>query len=77
MLHFGRNPQIYTRDTRLPIPPPVMASSAMGPNLRVFGFLPITHAKANAKQMRSRSSRAARILMRDCLHAHTVVHTSN
>ena len=51
--------QIYTRDTRLPIPLRVMASSAMGLNLGSSCFLPTTQAKAYAKQMRSRFSRAA------------------
>ena len=55
----------------------VMALSPMGPNLGVFWFLLTTHAKANAKQMRSRSSRAARLLTRDCLHAQTAVHAGN
>ena len=62
-----QNLPIYTRDTRFPIPPRVMASSAMGLNLGDSGFLPTIHAKANAKQIRSRSSRATR----DCLHAQT------
>ena len=35
-----QRPQIYTRDIKLPIPPRVMASSAMGLNFGVFGFLP-------------------------------------
>ena len=39
-----------------------MALSAMGLNLGVFGFFPTTQAKANAKQMRSWSVHAARIL---------------
>ena len=70
-------PQIYPRDPRLPIPSRVMASSAMGLNLGVFGFLPTTHAKTNAKQMRSRSSRAVRRFTRVCLHAQTAVHAGN
>ena len=41
-------PQIYTRDTRLHIPSRVMALSAMGLNLGIFGIFPTTHAKANA-----------------------------
>ena len=70
--------QIYTRDTRLPIPSCIMALSAMGLNLGVFGFLPTTHAKASAKQMPSRYSRAAqRLLTCDCLHAQTTVHARN
>ena len=55
----------------------VMASSAMRLNLGVFGFLPTTHAKANAKQMRSRSSRAARLSACDCFHAQPAVHAIN
>ena len=39
----------------------------------VFEFLPT----ANAKQMRSRSLRAARLLMRDGLHAQTAVLAGN
>ena len=46
--------QIYTRDPRLPISPSVMASSSMRLNLGIFWFLPTTHTKINAKQMRSR-----------------------
>ena len=34
----GVHPQIYTRDPRLPIPPLVMASSAMGLNMGAFSF---------------------------------------
>ena len=69
-------PPVYTTDTRVPIPPRVMPSPAMGLNLGGggVGFLPTTHANANAKQMRSRSSRAAQLLTRDCLHAQTAVH---
>ena len=37
-----------------------MASSAMGLNLGVFGFLPTIHVKTNTKQMRPRSSRTMR-----------------
>ena len=48
---------LYTRDTRLPRPLRVTTSSAMWLNLGVFGFLQNTHEKANAKQMRSRSTR--------------------
>ena len=43
---------IYTRDPRPPISPYVMALSAMGLKLGVFRFLPTTHAKTNAIQMR-------------------------
>ena len=64
--------QIYTRNTRLPIPPHVLASSAMGLNLGVFGFLPTAHAKANAKQMRSRSLCALWLLMRDWILCFTL-----
>ena len=45
-----KKPRIYTRDPKPPIPPYVMASSATGLNLGVFGFLPTTHAKIHAKQ---------------------------
>ena len=41
--------KIYTIDTRIPMPPRVMASSAVGLNLRVSWFLPTTHAKPNEK----------------------------
>ena len=34
----------------------------MGVNLGVFGFLPTTHAKTNAKQMRPQSLRTVRRL---------------
>ena len=50
-------PQIYKGDPRPRIPPCVMASSAMGLRLGVFGFLPTTHAKTNAKRMRPWSLR--------------------
>ena len=48
-------------------------------NLGVFWFLLTTHTKANVKQMHSRSSRAARLSTRDCLHLHaqTAVHARN
>ena len=36
---------IYMRDPRPPIPPRVMAFSATGLNLGVFGFVPATHAR--------------------------------
>ena len=52
---FCKKKILNHRYTRLPIPPRVMASSAMGAQSGVFGFSPITHVKANAKQMRSRS----------------------
>ena len=38
----------YKGDPRPRIPPHVMASSAIGPKLGVFGFLLTTHAKRNA-----------------------------
>ena len=69
--------KIYTTDTRLSIPPHVMASLAMRLNLGVFRFLPTTHAKANTKQMRSHSSCPTQLLMRDCLHTQTAVHAGN
>ena len=62
---------------QLPIPPCVTASSAMGLNLGVFRFLPTTHAKSNAKQMRSWFSRATWLLTCDWLHAQTAVHAGN
>ena len=40
-------------------------------------FLPATHVKAIAKQMRSRSLRAARLLACDCFHAQPAVHAIN
>ena len=45
--------QIYTTDPRPPILPHVVTWSAMGINLGVFGFLPTTRAKTNAKQIGS------------------------
>ena len=42
--------QYYSRDPRPPIPPHVMALSAVGLNLGVSGFLLTTHAKTNTKQ---------------------------
>ena len=59
--------QIYTRDPR-PIPPCVMASSAMELNLGVFGFLPPTHAKVNANDKRVYDPLAL-----VCLHAQIAV----
>ena len=51
-----------------------MTSSAMGLKLLVFGFfLPTTHAKTNAIQMRLRYLRAVRRFMRVYLHAKTAV----
>ena len=55
--YFVYGPQIYKGDPRLRIPPRVMASSATGLKLGVFGFLPTTQAKTNAKTMRPRSLR--------------------
>ena len=57
--------QIYTRDPRSPLLPPVMASSAMGLNLRVFRF-----RKTNA-------TCATQCFTRVCLHAQTTVHAGN
>ena len=48
-----------------------------GAQYGVFGLLPTTNARENAKQMHSRSSRATRRTMRLCLHAQTAVHTGN
>ena len=73
----GFGPQIYTTDTRLPKPLYVMVSSTMGLNLGVFGFLPTTHAKINAQQMRSLSSRAVQRFDQVCLHTRIVVHAGN
>ena len=60
--------QIYTRDPRPPILPRVMESSAMRLKLGVFRFVPITHAKINAKQMRPRSSSAVQRFL--CVYLH-------
>ena len=49
----------------------------MGLNLGSSGFCLTTHAKANAKQMRSQSSCAKQHFMHVCLHAQTAVHTGN
>ena len=65
--------QIYTGDPRPRIPPHVMASSAMGLKLGVFGFLPITHTKGNAKPMHPRSFSAMRRLQVFYLHSQTAV----
>ena len=73
---LGR-PQIYTRDPRPPIPPCVMALSTMGAQFGGLRFLPTTHAKINAKQMRSQSSRAVQYFALVCLHAQTPVHADN
>ena len=62
---YERSQTSYT--TRL------MASSAMGLNLGVFGFLPTTHPKA----MCSRSLRVARRFTHVWLHVQTAVHASN
>ena len=72
----GTQPQINTRDTRLPIPPRVMVSSAMGLNLEVFGYLPTTHTKANSKQ-NALTIFACCMAFNDCLHAQTAVHAGN
>ena len=45
--------------------------------LGVFGFLPTTHARANAKQMRSRSLRASWRFMHVYLHVQIAVHAGN
>ena len=71
------NPQIYTRDSRPPIPPHEMASSVMGLNLGVFRFLPTTHPKVNVQQMRSRSLCAIQHVALVCLHARIAVHAGN
>ena len=53
--------------------PHVMASSAKGLKLGIFGFLPTTHAKTNTKQMRPRSSHTVRCFTHVYLHAQTAV----
>ena len=67
--------QIYKGDPRSRIPPLVMALSAMGLKLVVFGFLPTTHAKTEAKQMCSLNLCApcSVLCMLNYLHAQTVV----
>ena len=69
-----QEPQIYTRDPRLPILPHVMAPLAMGLNLGVFGVLSTIYAKVNAKQMRPLSSRNVQHFTCVCLHVYTAVH---
>ena len=50
-------PQVHKKgDPRTPIPPRVMALSAMELQLGVFRFLPTTHAKT--KQMQTKCTRA-------------------
>ena len=51
----------------------VMALSAMGVKLGYSGFLPTTHAKANAKQMRPRSLHAIGHFNAIYIHAQTTV----
>ena len=53
----------------------VMASSAMGLKLGVFGFLPTTHAETNANKMHPQSMRAMWLFTHVYLHAQTPVHT--
>ena len=67
------SPQIQGRSEPV-IPPRIMASSAIGVQLGVFGFLPTTHAKTNAKQMRrTQSLHAMRHFTYVYLHAQTTV----
>ena len=68
---------MYRGDSRPPIPPCVMASSAMGLKLGVFRFLPTTHTKTNAIQMRPRSLCAVQRFTHVYLHAKTTVDTGN
>ena len=62
-------------DPRPRIPPRVMTSSAVGLKLRVFRFLPTTHAEANVNKMRPRPSRAVRWFTGVYLHAQIAMHT--
>ena len=48
-----------------------------GAQFGVFGFLPTTYAKINAKQMRSRSLPAVRRCALVCLHAQIALHAGN
>ena len=66
-------PQIYKGDPSPHIPPCVMASSAMGLKLGVFGFLLTTHAKTNTKQICSWSSRVMWHFTHIYLHSQTAV----
>ena len=61
---------VCTRDPRPPIPPRVMAWSAMGLYLGIFRFL-------HGKQMRFLSWRVVRRFTLVCLHAQITVHASN
>ena len=54
-LAYVLKPQTYKGDPRPCTLPRVMASSATGLKLGVFGFLPTTHAKTNAKQVHPQS----------------------
>ena len=65
--------QIYTGDSRPPIPPCVMALSAMGLKLGGLRVLPTTHAKMNTKQMHPQSSRTVRHFTFVYLHTQTAV----
>ena len=67
----------YRGENQTPYTYTVMASSAMGLNLGVFGFLSTKHAKANAKQMHAQSSCAVRLLVCNCFHAQPAVHAIN
>ena len=70
-------PQIYIRDPRLPIPSRVVAPSATELNLGVSGCFPTSHAKMNAKQMRSQSSRTMQPFLLACLHAQITLDAGN
>ena len=72
----GATPLIYTRDTRLLIPPRVMAWSAMGLNLGDFRFLPTTQKQTQNRCVHDLHAPRS-ILCVFCLHVHTAVHTSN
>ena len=66
--------------TEIPDPlfqPLVMASSPMGPDFGVFGFLPTTHAKINPKQISSRFLRDVLCFALVCLQAQIAVRAGN
>ena len=69
-LLLGGHPQIYRGDSRPCILPRVMASSAMGLKLEVFGVLLITHAKNKCKANASMIF-ARRAAFYACLSSHS------
>ena len=72
----GLGTQIYKGDPRPRIQPGVMALSAMGLKLGVFGVF-ADHTRKNAKQMHLRSSCAGQPFTRVCLHDQTAVDTGD